>query len=242
MRPTEILATDLGVVVVTAAGVLVAAIAAVVAWIARNDSRAANEIAGKATVAAGEANKIASEALDAGKRQASAAEHALALSVRPIIVGDPKAEAPFSYRTEPIDTDNRAGLGDFAFYISFPIRNMGVGPALIYDAYIETVSKGTIVDGSGTRHGGIQVEVNRKVIAPGEDALFYCRMPSGLARGAPEDIKDNGLSACIRYTDIAEGQKMLTIIGLIVRAQTKDMRMVNLDFFACNRDWTRSPS
>jgi hypothetical protein len=242
MRPIDILGTDTVNVVVTGAGVVVAAIAAVVAWIARGDSKRAGDAAEQANKVAEKANEIAEKALDAVERQASVAERALALSVRPVIVGDPKPERPFSYRTEPNDEDNSAHRGDFAFYISFPIRNLGVGPALLLDAYIETTSNGKVTNGSG--HGGVLVKVNRAVIAKGESALFYALIPqlTGNAVQIRKDIEANGFFACIRYTDVSEDQRTLTAIRLTPQPATKDLRMNSVDLFACDRDWSPSRS
>jgi hypothetical protein len=184
----------------------------------------------------------ARRATKATEVQATTAARTLALSARPIIVGDPKPERPFSYRTTPNDDDNRLKRGDFAFYLSFPLHNVGVGPAIVRRTLIRAGAEDLLIDGENRINGkGFKLELgtNRLVVPVGESALFHCMVPQ-VSAGAVElrnDIEKNGFEVHVEYGDMAQQQRLLTVIHLFPLYNDIEFRMRRLDLYECTEDW-----
>ena len=117
-----------------AVGAVAAAVAASIAIIYnRKDARESAEAVEKS-------QKETERQVGISERIANVADQTFASSSRPVIVSDAIPDPPFRYLQEAPDKRNSWSRGDFAAYIQFPIRNIGVGPAIIVSV------KMTIVD------------------------------------------------------------------------------------------------
>lgn len=100
-----------------------AAVAAIAAFLGRRDAR-------KSAEAAEKSQKETERQVEISGRIADVADKTFDASSQPIIVSDAIPDPPFEYLHAALDERNRWTRAKFAVSIQYPIRNVGVGPAL----------------------------------------------------------------------------------------------------------------
>lgn len=167
------------------------------------------KISERSAEAAEKSQKETERQVEASQRIADFAEQTFAASSRPIIVSDAVPDPPFKILREAPDERNSWSRSDIAAYIQYPIRNIGVGPAMIVSV------KMTIVTGKYDRTSTEYDEAHTSMaaMAPSVSGLMQLLKPtlSPEGLGLIDSLeRAETLTAEISYTDIGAKRQYLT--------------------------------
>jgi hypothetical protein len=197
-----------------------AVIAAAVAVLGQLDSRRSRKAADRSL-------QLSEHAVTNSGRIANAADQTLSSSSRPIIVSAAIPDEPFKYSTEGgADRRNWWGKNTMAGYIRFPIRNVGVGPAMIQSVQI--------LSAAGDQYDGYSTVA---VMAPGEAGLLaYLSRQTNVdeVRLIRSLSLNESITAEISYTGIGAGRRYLTRFVLSPRTSTSDFLVKATEFYECD--------
>ena len=197
------------------AGALGALVAAAVAVITAVNGR---EDARRSAAAAEKSQKETERQVEISGRIADVADKTFGASSQPIIVSDAIPDPPFEYLHEALDERNKWTRAQFAVSIQYPIRNVGVGPAMIVSVKM-TATTGES-DGTTTTYDAIS---SVAVMAPTETGLMKLVVPTTHMEslGLPESLeRGERLTAEISYTSIGAERRYLTRFVLKPRTHT----------------------
>jgi hypothetical protein len=210
----------MGADTITAIGTsLAAVVAALVAVFGLIDSRRSRK-------AAKASHLVAEQAAKNAQRLANAGEQLFRSSSRPILIGAAIPDEPFHYSTEGTDARNWWGKNTMAGYIRFPIRNVGVGPAMIRSVTFTSTANLEF-------HGYSTIAT----LAPGESGLLaYLSKQTnidevGLMRSL---VRNEIITAEISYTDVGARQRYLTRFALSPRTATSDFLVGSTEIYECD--------
>ena len=210
------------------AAVVVAALAIVYG---RKDASSRAKEVGKSQKAAEASQKETERQVQISERIANTADQTFASSSQPIIVSDAIPDPPFKYLPEAVDERNRWHRGDASASIGYPIRNVGVGPAMIV-----SVKMTIIINKTRTTY---EADSNVAVVAPSEIALMKLLVPTTNTDGIElfhALASGETLTAEISYTGIGARRRYLTRFVLEPRshATTKDFRLKTTQVYECD--------
>lgn len=186
---------------ITLAGALAAAAAAVFAGVTIIDGR---KDASESANAARKSQEETERQVKISQRIADVADQTFGSSCRPIIVSDVIPDPPFKYLQKATDERNSWDKGDFAVYIQYPIRNVGVGPAMIASVKM-TIITGKLDRTSETYNARWSIAA----MAPGEIGLLTLLAPHNVRLFDSLERRET-LTAEISYTDIGARRRYLT--------------------------------
>jgi hypothetical protein len=226
-----------------AIGTLVLALAtAALAWSTRNlagqtteevkhSGRLVEESQRQAEAAASQA-KATQDALAEAREQTRISQQTLNAQIRPVLIDVPldlAVEEPMFYpgRDDAVTGHRGAvhvGVSDDEVLISHPVRNAGVGLAMIRGISLEI----------GTAIGSPPVSIVPANVAPGEHARVSFRMTPGDAAFAPVRevlVRNQSVSVIVAYSDLAGQQMTLSRFDLYYRDRAHwnwEVRQVHL--------------
>ena len=218
-----------------AVGAVAAVVVAALAYIyGRKDARESANAARKSQEETERQVKIS-------QRIADVADQTFGSSCLPIIVSDAIPDPPFEYLQKATDERNSWHRGDFtAVYIQYPIRNVGVGPAMIASV------KMTIIIALDETSETYDARSSIAAMAPSEIGLMTLLSPHN---GRLFDSLERGqtLTAEISYTDIGAKRRYLTRFVLKPREHvalkafgadqtgtTRDFRLDTAQIYECD--------
>ncbi len=197
----------------------------------RTDANMKAQEVRKSQQAAEASQKETERQVKISERIANTADQTFAASSQPIIVSDAIPDPPFKYSPEAIDERNRWRRSDASASIGYPIRNVGVGPAMIV-----SVKMTIIIDRTRTTY---KADSNVAVVAPREIALMKLLVPTTNADGVElvhALASGETLTAEITYTGIGARRRYLTRFVLEPRshATTKDFSLKKTQIYECD--------
>jgi hypothetical protein len=168
------------------------------------------KISERSAEAAEKSQKETERQVKISERIADVADQTFGSSSQPIIVSDAIPDPPFTYLHEAADKRNTWSKTDFAVFIHYPIRNVGVGPAMIMSV------KMTIITGESDKTSTIyDASSSVAVIAPTEVGLINLRathMDKAFLIRSLESAET--LTVEISYTGIGAKRRYLTRFAL----------------------------
>lgn len=183
--------------------VAAAALAAFAFFSSRKDARKSAEAAGKSL-------DETKRQVDISRQIADLADQTFGSSCRPIIVSAAIPYLPFEYPREAADEHNSWSRNDRAAYIKYPMRNIGVGPAMIVSVKMIIIIRQ--YDGTKTKTTYDDARLNIAAVAPNEIGHMELLVP--VNKGGSLLIESlerrETLTAEISYTDIGAKRRYLT--------------------------------
>jgi hypothetical protein len=216
------------IAVASAVGAVGAAVAAVFAFVySRRDAKKSYEetrrqveISERSAEAAEKSQKETERQVKISERIADVADQTFRSSSQPIIVSDAIPAPPFSGFHEVTDKRNTWSKSDFAVFIQYPIRNIGVGPAMILSVKMTIIVRQ--YDGTGTKTSATYDAISSvAVMAPTEIGLINFRATHMEKARIIESLESaERLIAEISYTGIGARRRYLTRFTLEPCAHT----------------------